>query len=63
MDEYIPLAYTYRESLEIAKNHGIFKMVKNKALCVVIVLKDGSEHIFRGDTGMYLSSKLKERCQ
>ena len=60
MSESIPLACTYEESLEIAKDHRLYKNTKREALCLVIVLKDGSEHFFRDDTGMYLSSTSKE---
>jgi len=61
--ENIPLACTYKESLEIARDHRIYERTKHEALCLVIVLKDGSEYSFRDDTGMYLSSKLKEEVK
>ena len=54
---------TASEMIESAREYGALKEVRREALCIVVVLKSGTEFIYRADNEMFLSKKLKSQRQ
>ena len=54
----IPIA-SYDEMLQLSRKHNAIDYLKREPLLNIIVLKDGSEHRYRTDNGMYHSSTSK----
>jgi len=48
---------TADEMIDLARSHGHLREVRREALCIVVVLTDGTELTYRGDNGMFLSRR------
>jgi len=52
---------TAGEMIDLARSHGHLREVRHEALCIVVVLTDGSEYTYRGDNGIFLKKQPAQR--